>query len=226
MRNEMKLKKLSPKTNHTLSLPLISFSLHLSAQNPSLNSKHCFHISALQTAHTCICLLGTGIAWKCHCAGAGPFSGLVVRGCIQLSTTSKRSCAPWVHFTPPQGLWRRAAQGGSTPPSRLPHQLQNAAFWELKPLQPCARAASSSKWWPAPTANCSLTSYCNEMDSTAAAAAAVPPQFTLEKYLWLQASRFKSTTTLSAKVRVWRSGLLCREPQFALQACNLCFSLY
>lgn len=54
-------------------------------------SLHC----KLQIVQTYICLLGADIIWKCHCPRAGLFSGSVVRGCIQLNTTSKGPVFLW-----------------------------------------------------------------------------------------------------------------------------------
>lgn len=127
--------------NYTFCLIFAPFISPLST-NPHLYSKRCFHVSALQTPNSsnmlCICLRGADIIWKCHCAGAGPFSGSVVRGCIQLNTTSKGPVfLCFILFYHKACAEEACREDQPFPPSCRMMHLPNSAFWELKPRKPC-----------------------------------------------------------------------------------------
>jgi len=126
--------------SHFLSLSVPSFHFIQNTVSTSVHSK-------LQTAQThCICLLGADIIWKCHCAGVGPFSGSVVRGCIQLNTTSKGPVFLWSFLFHHKACAEEVCREDQPFPPSHRMMYPNASFWELKPKKPCRSAASSSKW--------------------------------------------------------------------------------
>ncbi len=158
---------LSPHQKSTSQLHIFSHfgSFHVTTQHKSkavfstrLCSKQPKHISACQKLTS----YGNVIVLRCA-AGAGPFSGSVVTGCILLSATSKVLCSSGsFYFTTRLVQKRHAGRINPSLPATTWCIFQTLSLQELKLKEPCTSASS-------PSCTLLLTNitlhHCSTMDS-------------------------------------------------------------